>query len=259
MLGAIIGDVVGSRFEFNNSKTKDFTLVTNECFPTDDSVLTIALMDWLLHSKVRSEESAAKYLQKWARKYPYSGYGGRFSSWIYSNDPKPYNSYGNGAAMRISSVAYASKDLKELELLSDIATGVTHNHPDGLKAARVVSTLIWMGLHFKSKEEMRLYASKYYDLNFDYDDLVRNYDFDETSEGSVPQAIYCFLISKDFEDCLRTAISIGGDSDTIAAIACSIGESYYEVPSELVSAVRKRLPIDMLEIIDEFKNRYGGE
>ena len=175
MLGAIIGDVVGSRFEFNNIKSKHFKLVDKGSTFTDDSVLTIAVMDWLLHSSVKCNKTATEFLQKWARKYPNAGYGGMFYHWKDESNPKPYNSCGNGSAMRISGVGWVSDDMVETKLLSDIITGVTHNHPEGLKGAFVTSQLIYMARMGKSKEEMKEFAKQFYDFDFDYEELKKNY------------------------------------------------------------------------------------
>ncbi len=261
MLGAIIGDVVGSRFEFNNIKSKHFKLVDKNSTFTDDSVLTIAVMDWLLHANVKCNKTAVEYLQKWARKYPYAGYGGMFYQWKDSINPKPYNSCGNGSAMRISGVGWVSDEMPETKLLSDIITGVTHNHPEGMKGAFVTSQLIYMARMGKSKMEMKMFAEQFYNLEFDYNELVANYKHEaEICQITVPQAIYCFLISNSFEDCLRTTISIGGDCDTTAAISCAIAEAFYGyIPEELVEQVRQKLTPEMLEIVDEFKKKYGGE
>lgn len=258
MIGAIIGDVVGSRFEFHNIKTKDFTLVTSDSVFTDDTVLTIALMDWILHSEVKDEESAAKYLQRWGRKYFNAGYGTRFIRWLFLDNPQPYNSCGNGSAMRISGVAYASKD----DDLIIKATACTHNHPEGIKGAVVVANCIKMALAREDKEKIKEYCIAQYPeiASLDYEELRKSYFHGaETCQASVPQALYCFLISHDFEDCLRTTISIGGDCDTTAAMSCAIAEAYYQnIPSSLLEDVRKTLPKDMLDIIDEFKSVYGG-
>ena len=261
MLGAIIGDVVGSRFEFNNIKSKSFKLVDKDSTFTDDSVLTIAVMDWLLHANVKCNKTAVEYLQKWARKYPHAGYGGMFYQWKDSVNPKPYNSCGNGSAMRISGVGWVSDEMPETKLLSDIITGVTHNHPEGMKGAFVTSQLIYMARMGKSKMEMKMFAEQFYNLEFDYNELVANYKHEaEICQITVPQAIYCFLISNSFEDCLRTTISIGGDCDTTAAISCAIAEAFYGyIPEELVEQVRAKLTPEMLEVVDEFKMKYGGE
>lgn len=260
MLGAIIGDVVGSRFEFNNIKTKSFKLVDKDSVFTDDTVLTIAVMDWLLHAKVKCNKTAVEFLQKWARKYPYAGYGGMFYSWKDQKNPQPYNSCGNGSAMRISGVGWVSDNLQETKFLSDVITGVTHNHPEGMKGAFVVSQLIRMANQGKSKMEMKMFAEHYYNLEFDYDELVANYKHEaEICQVTVPQALYCFFESNDFEDCLRTTISIGGDCDTTAAISCAIAEAFYEyIPEELIQQVREKLTPEMIEVVDEFKKKYGG-
>lgn len=261
MLGAIIGDVVGSRFEFNNIKSKSFKLVDKDSNFTDDSVLTIAVIDWLLHAKAKCNKTAVEYLQKWARKYPNAGYGGMFYHWKDEENPKPYNSCGNGSAMRISGVGWVSEDMQETKLLSDIITGVTHNHPEGMKGAFVVSQLIRMANLGKSKMEMKMFAEQFYNLEFDYDELVANCRHEaEICQITVPQALFCFFISNSFEDCLRTTISIGGDCDTTAAISCAIAEAFYGyIPEELIEAVKGKLTPDMIEVVDEFKNKYGGQ
>ena len=260
MIGAIIGDVVGSRFEFNNIKSKNFKLIDKDSCFTDDTVLTIAVMDWLLHAVPKCSKTAAQYLQKWARKYPHAGYGGRFNYWKDEDNPKPYNSCGNGSAMRISGVGWVSDSKEETKLLSDIITGVTHNHPEGMKGAFVVSQLIYMARMGSSKEEMKDFAEQYYNLSFDYDELVKNYRHEaEICQITVPQALYCFFISEDFEDCLRTTISIGGDCDTTAAISCAIAEAYYKnIPFTLINEVKSKLPTNMTTIIEKFKEKYGG-
>ena len=260
MIGAIIGDVVGSRFEFNNRKTKDFELITEESELTDDTVLTIAVMDWLLHAKPKCSTTAVEYLQKWARKYPHAGYGGRFIYWKEKYNPAPYNSCGNGSAMRISGVGWVSDDKNIINFLSNTITGVTHNHPEGLKGAFVTAQLIRMARLGKSKTEMKMYVEQFYNLDFDYNELVKNYRHDEEiCQLTVPQALCCFFISNSFEDCLRTTVSIGGDTDTLCAISCAIAEAYYDyIPEELIKQVREKLPLEMLTIIDEFKEKYGG-
>lgn len=256
-LGAIIGDVVGSVYEFHNHRSKDFPLVTSRSFFTDDTVLTIALMDWVMHSKERTPESVVKYFQKWGRKYPNSGYGLRFSSWLWSNDPKPYRSYGNGSAMRISPIAYMANNENQLFEYCDLVTGVTHNHPEGMKGARAIALAIWMALEGRTKEDIYDMAVSYYPeiKDFDYEDLKKNYYFNETSQNTCPQALYCFLISKDFEDCLRTSVSIGGDTDTLCAMSCAIAEAFYnDVPEQLYKDVFYKLSEEMQEIVKEFNS-----
>ena len=259
MIGAIIGDTVGSVYEFNNIRTKDFNTLDKRAKFTDDTVCTIAFMDYFLHAEKRDEKTATEYLHKWTNKYPDAGYGGRFWIWVHSDNPKPYNSFGNGSAMRISSVAWVAKDLDELKKLSDTVTGITHNHPEGMKGALVIATCIFMARNGATKEEIKEYAIKQYpEIGFyDYEMLRENYDFSETCQDSVPEAIYCFLISKDFEDCLRTTISIGGDCDTTAAMSCAIAEAYYkDIPSPLVDHVYKKLTKEMQMIVDEFTDKF---
>lgn len=260
MLGAIIGDVVGSRFEFNNIKTKEFTLITNESCYTDDTVLTIAVMDWLLHAKdISNLTEAASFLQKWARKYPDAGYGTSFITWMNLANPKPYNSCGNGSAMRISAVGWFAKDEEELYALTKTITEVTHNHKEGLKGAYVTAKLVYMALHNFSKDELRNYAISEYPKikDLDYETLRKTYVLGaEICEVTVPEAIYCFLISTSFEDTLRTTISIGGDCDTTAAISCAIAEAYYhDIDQNLVKDVRAKLTKEMLQVIDEFNSK----
>ena len=252
MIGAIIGDIVGSVYEFNNIRTKNFPLITNENTFTDDTIMTIAIMDWLIHNK---NSSPVPYLQKWGRKYP-SSYGGRFGLWLKEENPEPYYSFGNGSAMRISPVAYISKNLKELEELVIRATVVTHDHPEGIKGAMVTATCIYMALHGGTKKEIKNYVLTQYPeiQNFDYEDLRRNYWFDESCQNTVPQAIYCFLISENFIDCVRTTISIGGDCDTTSAISCAIAYAFYGSEKSLTEKCMKKLTKEMRETIQEFEN-----
>ena len=256
MIGAIVGDVVGSVYEFNNIRTKQFPLITKENFFTDDTIMTIAIMEWLLNPK----KSIVKTLQKWGRKYP-SSYGGRFGIWIYEDDPQPYYSYGNGAAMRISPVSYVAKNLKELEELVIKATAITHNHPEGIKGALVTATCIYLALHNCTKQDIQDYAiSQYPEIkDMDYGWLKRNYWFDETCQNSVPQAIYCFLISKDFEDCVRTTISIGGDCDTTSAISCAIADAFYGIPKDIEEKIYQKLTPEMNKIIIRFNKMVMKE
>jgi type I restriction enzyme M protein len=246
MIGALIGDIVGSRFEFHNIKTKDFELLTDNSRITDDSVMTVAVADALINHK-----DIIKTLKEWGRKYLRVGYGGLFYKWIVSNNKEPYNSYGNGSAMRVSSVGWIASSEEEVKELSKKVTEVTHNHIEGLKGAEVTAMCIYYARNGKDKEFIKKYVEQYYDLNFDYQELVANYHFKETCQESVPQAIYCFLISKDFEDCLRTTISIGGDCDTTSAISCAIAEAYYGIPNNLKQAIIPYIPKEMLDVINK--------
>lgn len=228
MLGAIIGDVVGSQYEFNNIKSKDFELLDiDNSFATDDSIMSLAVLDMFVNGYVNDSNKIVETFKKWGLTYPDFGYGGMFRNWLMF-DSKPYNSYGNGSAMRISAVAWYSNSEEEVIKNATKVTEVTHNHPEGIKGAVVTAMCVYYARIGKSKEFIKDYVSQYYDINFDYDDLVKNYDFYEICQKSVPQAIYCFLISTDFVDCIRTTISIGGDCDTTAAISCAIAEAYYK-------------------------------
>ena len=262
MLGAIIGDVVGSVYEFDNIRDKEFELIDNRAFFTDDTVCTVAIMDFLLHAEKRDEETATKYLHDWTNRYPNAGYGGRFWNWVHSDNPKPYNSYGNGSAMRISPVAWVAKSYEELKELVNVVTKITHGHPEGIKGALAVASCIFFTKeHDWDKADLWEYIREQYPeiSNYEYEELVKNYKFNETCQGSVPEAIYCFLYSDNFEDCLRTAISIGGDSDTIADMACAIGEAFYQdIDDELVDHVYSKLTPEMRNIVIEFREKYGG-
>lgn len=236
MLGAIIGDIVGSRFEFNNHRDKKFELFTKNNFFTDDTVCTCAIANALLEYDALNTKTDNKLfdlvvenLQKYCRIFTNRGYGCSFYGWIYSSRPEPYYSWGNGAAMRVSPVAYYAKNEKEVKKLTKIVTSVTHNHPEALLGAEVTAMCIYKCLHGANKSEIKQYALKYYPqiAEFDYEKLKKYYKFNETCRDTVPQAIYCFLISDNFEDCVRTCVSIGGDTDTLGAISCAIAESYY--------------------------------
>ena len=262
MIGAIIGDVVGSRFEFNNIKTKNFELIANDSEFTDDSVLTIAVMD-IMNSGDISYENCVKTMQKWAKKYPYAGYGSKFIYWKDMNNPRPYNSCGNGSAMRVSAVGWFAKSEEEVIRLSKAVTEITHNHPEGLKGAEVTAMCIYKALHGSSKEDLKDYIiSKYPEVaNLDYEELRRTYVHGpEICQVTLPQALYCFLISTDFEDCLRTTISIGGDCDTTAAISCAIAEAFYKnIDENLIKQVRNKLTKEMLDVIDFASKKVEGQ
>jgi ADP-ribosylglycohydrolase len=255
LIGAIIGDIVGSRFEFNNHRSKEFELFTDKCEATDDSIMTIAvakaimetekMMKPLLNGREKNDEyytllknMTIKYMQEIGRKYPYCGYGGMFWHWVFSDNPKPYDSYGNGAAMRISPVGFFAGTEYELRELSEKVTAVTHNHKEGIKGAEAVALSIFMAKQGASKEEIRNEINEnYYGLDFTIDEIRDTYKFNETCQGTVPQAIVAFFESSSFEDAIRTAISVGGDSDTLAAITGSIAEAYYGVPEEIEKKV----------------------
>ena len=207
MLGAMIGDIVGSVYEFDNIKTKDFPFFAKNAFFTDDTAMTIAVNNALIECKGNFENlgyKAINAMQQIYKRYPYLSYGYKFKFWLKSEHPMPYKSLGNGAPMRISAVAYFGDTLEEVKMLSKMVTEVSHNHPEGIKGAECVATCVWLSLQKKTKSEIMEYVeTNYYSLDFDYETLKKSYNYDETSTGTVPQAIYCFLISTNFED-LRT-------------------------------------------------------
>ena len=270
MIGAIIGDIVGSRFEFNNHRSKDFEFFSQDCEVTDDSIITIAVAKAIMETEKRInpllnehgyndeyfallEAMTIKYMQEIGRKYPYCGYGGMFGRWIFSDNPKPYNSFGNGAAMRISPVGFIANTEHEAQKLSEIVTSTTHNHTEGIKGAEATTIAIFMAKRGFSKEEIFHKINKnYYDLDFTIDEIRETYEFNETCQETVPQAIVAFLDSTSFEDAIRTAVSAGGDSDTLAAITGSIAEAYYGVPEDLKEKALTYLDSELRSIHDEW-------
>ena len=247
MFGAIIGDIVGSVYEWHNIKTKDFPLFRDDCFFTDDTVMTVAVSEALMNGG--KADNFIEAYKKWGRLYPNAGYGGSFGSWIQSEDRKPYNSWGNGSAMRVSPCAeYAFKSRRpydrpedsivQARQLAAISAGVTHNHPEGIKGAEATAYCMMMAYAYglndaknKIREDVPLLFG--YDMTRSLDDIRPTYRFDVSCQGTVPQAITAFLESTDFEDAIRNAISLGGDSDTLAAKTGSIAEASYGVPYEI--------------------------
>lgn len=260
MLGAIIGDIVGSVYEWNNHRSKEFTLLTYKNYFTDDSVMSLALAKALLDAKPDHSnlgEMAVKYMQEVGRNYPNCGYGGGFYNWMFSNNPKPYNSYGNGAAMRVSACGFVANSIEEAKILSKKVTEVTHNHPEGIKGAEATAVAIYMAKTGSNIFEIRDYINKnYYPMNFKLDDIRETYKFNETCQETVPQAIEAFLESKSFEDAIRNAISIGGDSDTIAVITGGIAEAYYGIPTDIRKHALTYLDERLLKILVEFESKY---
>lgn len=262
MIGAIIGDIVGSRFEWHNHRSKDFELLHEKCFFTDDSIMTVALCDALLNSKENSSnlgEEAVKSMREFGRKYPKSGYGGGFRKWLKSSDPQPYNSWGNGSAMRVSGCGYAGKSIDEVKALSKAVTEVTHNHPEGLKGAEAVAVAIFMARNGSDMSEIKDFITEnYYPLDFTLDEIRDEYVFNETCQDTVPQALEAFFESTDFEDAIRNAISVGGDSDTLAAITGSVAEAYYGVPDEIRQKTLTYLTDELKDVLFRFEKEYEG-
>lgn len=263
MLGAIIGDIVGSRYESFNIKWKDFELFSDElCCPTDDTIMTLAIADAVTdcrkyHDYEHLEYAAIIKMRLYGRVYPNAGYGRRFYDWIWSDIPKPYESYGNGAVMRVSPCGFAAKSLEEAEQMAEAVTKVTHNHPDAIQAAKTIAGVIFLGKSGRSKVDLRTYFEKNYrTIDFTLNDIRKDYSFDVSCSGSVPQAFEAFYEAVNFEDAIRNAISIGGDSDTIAAITGSIAETYYEIPKDISKHAMKFLDKRQKKILTTFEKEF---
>lgn len=256
MLGAIVGDIVDSVYEFNNTKDYNFHMVTPRSRFTDDTVMTLAVAEWLTEDKTHSESYLIKCMQELGRKYPNVGYGGTFRRWLYRKNPKTYNSWGNGSAMRVSPVGYFAHNLGETMELAKTSAEVTHHHPEGIKGAQAIASAIYLARQGKAKKDIQQYVSD----TFDYDlnrtiDLIRPaYTFDVSCMGSVPEAIIAFLDGNDFKDTIRKAVSIGGDSDTIGAMAGSIAQAMYGMPKPLAGYCYECLTPELRSILDEFED-----
>lgn len=252
LFGAVIGDVIGSVYEWNNIKTTVFKLFSEKSDFTDDTVLSIAVADCLLNKK-----DYTKTYREYGRKYPYRGYGGYFNQWLNSDDPKPYNSFGNGSAMRVSACGCLYDSLEETLNEAKRSSEPTHNHPEGIKGAQAVAASIFLARKGNSKNDIKNYIQNTfgYNLQRTIDEIRPYYRFDETCHGTVPEAITAFLESTDFENAIRLAISIGGDSDTIAAITGSIALAYYKhVPGEIGKKAWQKLPGEFRKIIMQINN-----
>jgi type I restriction enzyme M protein len=252
MVGAIIGDIVGSIYEFDNIKTKEFELFDKECNFTDDTVMTLAVGKAIHDYKGGDfKKHLIETMHEVGNEYPDCGYGGLFLDWMIHKETKPYNSFGNGSAMRVSAVGWYAKTLEEAEELAKLTAEVTHNHPEGIKGAVSVAGAIWLARNGKTKDEIRKYVSQYYTLNFTLDEIRPTYDYEITCQKSVPQAIQAFLEAEGFEDAIRNAISIGGDSDTVAAITGSIAEAFYGVDDDIKETALSYLDDYLLDIYEE--------
>lgn len=266
MYGAILGDIIGSPFEFDRgSKTKEFDLFTRGCEFTDDSVMTVAIAEALLAvgpdaGKSKIKEAAAANMQDWGRRYPNAGYGGKFRQWLKEGNPKPYGSYGNGSAMRVSAAGWLYPTIERTREVAELITAVTHNHPEGIKGAVATASCIFLARNGASKNEIRKYVEDefHYDLNRTLDEIRPFYHHVESCQQTVPEAITAFMEAKDFEDAIRNAVSLGGDTDTLAAITGSIAEAFFGIPAVLKAECRNRIDPEMcqvLEIFDEVLER----
>lgn len=259
MYGALLGDYIGSPYEFDRGdKTKDFPLFSDMCEFTDDSVMTIAVADAMMASKGDSDEEVKRMLVRsmlwWGRRFLWAGYGHRFFSWLQQDDPQPYGSYGNGSAMRVSSVGWLFDSLEETRRYARLSAEVSHNHPEGIKGAEATASAIFLARTGASKDEIRDYiVTEFgYDLSRTCDEIRPTYYHQESCQETVPQAIIAFLEGEDFEDVIRNAVSLGGDCDTLTCIAGSMAEAFYGVPEDLVKKVRDEVPEEMLKVIDRF-------
>ena len=266
MYGAILGDIIGSPFEFDRGdKTKNFELFSKGCGFTDDSVMTIAVGEALLAVGPKAavkeiEEAIASNMQDWGGRYPHAGYGGRFRHWLKEKNPKPYGSYGNGSAMRVSAAGWLYDSMERTREVARATANVTHNHPEGIKGAEATASAIYMARNGSSKEEIKEYIEGEFNYNLDrtLDEIRPEYHMDETCQRTVPEAIIAFLESKDFEDAVRNAVSLGGDTDTLGAITGSIAEAFYGIPAVLIAECKSRIDKGLMtDVLDEFDHVLG--
>ena len=253
MLGAIAGDVLGSVHEFKPVKTKDFELFSPNCNFTDDTVMTVAVAEACMN-----EESYVDSLQAWGRKYPFAGYGSWFGRWIFSENPKPYNSFGNGSAMRVSSIGWLFDDEEMVLQKASESAQITHNHEEGIMGAQSIALGVYLARKGSTKEQIKekLESTFGYSLGRTLKNIRPKYYFDETCQGSVPEAIIAFLESDDFEDAIRNAISLGGDADTQACISGALAEAHYlSIPKPIKEFVVSRITPEMLMVLNDFHQR----
>lgn len=260
LYGTIYGDIAGSKYEFRSVKDYNFVSVPRGSHFTDDTVMTLAVAKWLMREDC-SLDTLVEEMQDMGRRYPRAGYGGMFRHWLAKEDPKPYNSFGNGSAMRVAPCAWVSDQLEEVESLAEASAIVTHNHPEGIKGAKATAAAIWMARNNYEKDEIKDYITKKYGYNLDrtiQEIKDSGYRFDSTCQGSVPEAIIAFLEGDDFDEVIRLAIYLGGDADTQAAIAGSIAEAFYDIPNKNVEIAKKHLDPYLINIVKDF-NRYCHE
>ena len=261
MYGAILGDIIGCPFEFDRGgKTKNFPLFSRDSEFTDDTVMTIAVAEAFPDAPDDEEvirRRLVESMQKYGYLYPHAGYGLRFRHWLSAKDPKPYGSFGNGSAMRVSSVAWLYNDLGTVRRMARLSAEVTHNHPEGIKGAEATASAIYLARTGSTKAEIKRYIEDefHYDLSRTCDQIRPGYRHVESCQETVPEAITAFLEGESFEDVLRTAVSLGGDCDTLTAIAGSIAEGFYGVPEELKQECRNRLDNRLIKVLDAFQER----
>ena len=266
MYGAISGDMIGAPYEFDRSpKTKDFPLFSRFSMFTDDSVMTIAVAEALIDT-IGQDDKAIKSalvnsLKKWGAKYPGAGYGGRFYDWLFSDNTEPYRSYGNGSAMRVSAAGWLYDTLEETRHYARLTAEVTHNHPEGINGAEATAVAIYMSRSGRSKDEIKSYIIREfgYDLSRTCDEIRPTYHHVESCQKTVPEAITAFLEGTDFEDVIRTAVSLGGDCDTLTCIAGGMAEAFYGIPDFIKAECSKRLPADMIMVLDRFESIANGK
>ena len=263
MYGAILGDIIGSPYEFDRGgKTKEFPLFSGCSEFTDDTVLTVAVAEAFLDMDFAEDDDVTRdrlvyYMRDWARRYPDAGYGLRFQRWMADVAHKPYGSFGNGSAMRVSPVAWLFDDLEMTRAMACLSAAVTHNHPEGIKGAEATAAAIYLARTGSTKAEIKAYIEEnfHYCLSRTCDEIRPHYHHVESCQETVPEAIAAFLEGESFEDVIRTAVSLGGDCDTLTCIAGSIAEAFYGVPEELKIQCRKRLPEDLLAVLRRFDDR----
>ncbi len=260
MYGAILGDIIGSPYEFDRGdKTKDFPLFCKRSRFTDDTVMTVAVAEALLDVPEGAEDgeilmAVQRSMRRWGRKYPDAGYGGMFSRWLRSPDPRPYGSFGNGSAMRVSAAGWLFSTPEETLRVSRLTAAVTHDHPEGIRGAQAAAFAIFLARSGRGKEEIRsgIVRNFGYDLSRTCDEIRPAYRHVETCQATVPEALTAFLEGRDFEDVIRLAVSLGGDCDTLTCIAGSVAEAYYGVPTELKAQCLSRVPEDMRAVLGRF-------
>ncbi|SDB66613.1 ADP-ribosylglycohydrolase family protein [Butyrivibrio sp. INlla16] len=266
MYGAFLGDMIGAPYEFDRgNKSKEFEMFNDAVEFTDDSVMTIAVCEGILNAGLDSDEKIMKAeiiksMKDWGRRFPGAGYGAKFSWWLMLDDPNPYGSFGNGSAMRVSSVGWFYDSIERTREVARWTAEVTHNHPEGVKGAEATASAIFLARIGKSKAEIRDYIiSEFgYDLSRTCDEIRPSYRHVESCQETVPEAMTAFLEGNDFEDVIRTVVSLGGDCDTLTCIAGSIAEAFYSVPYEMIKECRLRLTWEMLNVIDRFKEKALG-